>query len=54
MRAIIEIFLAIVFTVTLGFGATSLISSTVKKEAIIKVSDGLGSLVTFTEKLTKK
>jgi hypothetical protein len=52
MRAIIEIFLAIVFTVILGFSGMNLISSTVKKESIKKVSGGLGSLEKFTTKMT--
>jgi hypothetical protein len=52
MRAIIEIFLAIVFTVILGFSGMNLISSVVKKESMGKVSGGLGSLESFTKKLT--
>ncbi len=52
MRAIIEIFLAIIFSVVVGSTGAKVLSATIKKEAIIKVSGGLGSLESFTEKLT--
>jgi hypothetical protein len=52
MRAIIEIFLAIIFSVVIGSSGAKNLSATIKKEAIVKVSDGLGSLETFTRKLT--
>ncbi|MFG1520326.1 hypothetical protein [Halobacteriovorax sp. ZH1_bin.1] len=54
MRAIIEIFLAILFTVVSGTTALNLSSKAIKKETIIKVNKGLSSLESFTLKLTKK
>jgi hypothetical protein len=54
MRAIIEIFLAIIFSVVVGTSGISLVSSTIKKESIQKLSKGLGSLESFTKELTKK
>ena len=54
MSAIIEILMAIIFTVVVGSGAVGVISKVIKKEAIIKVSGGLGSLELFTRKLTNK
>ena len=53
MRAIIEIFLAILFTVVSGTTILNLSSKVIKKEAIIKVHKGLPSLESFTQKLTK-
>jgi hypothetical protein len=53
MRAIIEIFLAIIFSVVLGSGSLHIINSKVKKEALIKVQQGLPSLETYTLKMTK-
>ncbi len=53
MRAIIEIFLAILFTVVSGTTILNLSSKIIKKEAIIKVQKGLSSLESFTHKLTK-
>ena len=53
MRAIIEIFLAILFTLISGTTVLKLSSNTVKKEVILKVHNGLGSLESFTRKLTK-
>lgn len=47
MRAVIEICMAIAFTIIMGAGGLSIASKIVKKEAIIKVSGGLGSLDTF-------
>tara|TARA_R110002072_G_scaffold534_6_gene3962 strand:- start:140548 stop:140712 length:165 start_codon:yes stop_codon:yes gene_type:complete len=54
MRAIIEIFLAIIFTVTTGTSILNFSSKTIKKEAIIKIQKGLPSLEAFTKKMTKK
>lgn len=54
MRAIIEIFLAIIFSVIVGTSGVNLVSTTIKKESIKKVSGGLGSLEEFTKELTKK
>jgi len=54
MRAIIEIFLAIIFSVILGSGSMNLIQNQIKKESLIKVQKGLSPLVQFTEELTKK
>ena len=53
MRAIIEIFLAILFTVITGTTVLNLSSKAIKTEAIIKVHKGLPSLEVFTKKLTK-
>ncbi|MBT7608462.1 MAG: hypothetical protein HN576_01820 [Bacteriovoracaceae bacterium] len=52
MRAIIEIFLAIIFSGVIGSSCAKFLSATIKKETIIKVSSGLGSLESFTKKLT--
>jgi len=54
MRAIIEIFLAIIFSVVLGSGSLHIINNKVKKEALMKVQKGLPSLELFTQKLIKK
>ncbi len=54
MRAIIEIALALIISVVMGASAVKALSANIKKEAIIKVSGGLGSLETFTQKLTVK
>jgi len=53
MRAIIEIFLAIIFTIILGSSGVKVLSATIKKEVVIKVYGGLGSLEEFTKKFTK-
>lgn len=53
MRAIIEILLAILFTVVSGTTVLNLSSKAIKKEAIIKVHKGLPSLENFTQKMTK-
>ena len=54
MRAIIEIFLAILFTIVSGTTVLNLSSKAIKKEALLKVQKGLPSLEKFTEKLTRK
>ena len=54
MRAIIEIVLAIIFSVALGSGSLKLINARVKREALIKVQKGLPSLETFTKAMTLK
>lgn len=54
MRAIIEMFLAIIFTVVSGTTVLNLSSKAIKKEAILKVHKGLPSLETFTREMTKK
>ena len=54
MRAIIEIFLAIIFSVIVGTSGVNIVSTSIKKESIQKVSEGLGSLEKFTKELTKK
>lgn len=54
MRAIIEIFLAIIFSVVLGSGSLKIINAKVKKEALFKVQKGLSPLESFTQKLTNK
>jgi len=53
MRAIIDIFLAIIFSVALGSGSLKIINAKVKREALIKIKKGLPSLELFTNKLTK-
>ncbi len=52
MRAIIDIFLAIIFSVIIGSSGAKVLSATIKKEALVKISGGLGSLENFTKKLT--
>jgi hypothetical protein len=52
MRAIIDIFLAIIFSVTLGSGSLHFINKKMKKEALIKIQKGLPSLESFTNKMT--
>ena len=54
MRAIIEIFLAILFTVISGTTVLKISSNAVRKEAITKVHKGLPSLEAFTKELTEK
>jgi len=54
MRAIIEIFLAIIFSVVLGSGSMKLVNHQIKKESLIKVQKGLSPLESFTKKLTTK
>jgi len=54
MRAIIDIFLAIIFSVVLGSGTLKIINAKVKREALIKIQKGLPSLELFTKKLIKK
>ena len=54
MRAIIEIFLAILFTVISGTTVLNFSSKAIKKETIIKVQKGLPSLEKFTKELTQK
>ena len=54
MRAIIEIFLAILFTVISGTTVLNLSSKAIKKEAISKVHKGLPSLEKFTKELTRE
>ena len=54
MRAIIEIFLAILFIVISGTTVLNISSRAIKKEALIKVQKGLPSLQDFTKKLTQK
>ena len=53
MRAIIDIFLAIIFSVVLGTSGMKALSVNIKKEAMLKVSGGIGSLEAFTQKFTK-
>jgi len=54
MRAIIDIFLAIIFSVILGSTSIKLLNYQIKEESLIKVQGGLSSLESFTEKLTIK
>lgn len=52
MRAIIEIFLAIIFKVITGTSVLNFSSKVIKKEALMKVQKGLASLEKFSKKLT--
>lgn len=54
MRAIIDIALAVIFSLILGSGSLHLINKKVKREALIKVQEGLPSLESFTNKMTHK
>jgi len=54
MRAIIEIFLAIIFSVVLGSGSLKLLNHQIKKESLLKVQKGLSSLEDFSRKITTK
>ncbi len=54
MRAIIDIFLAIIFSVILGSGSLHVFNKRVKREALIKVQKGLPSLESFTKRMTHK
>ena len=54
MRAIIDIALAVIFSVVVGTGSLKLLHQQVKKESLIKVQKGLSSLESFTQRLTKK
>jgi len=53
MRAIIDIFLAIIFSVIVGSSGAKTMSAVIKKESILKVYGGLSPLETFTQKLTQ-
>lgn len=52
MRAIIDIFLSIIFSIAIGSYGAKLLSFTIKREALITVSGGIGSLEKFTQELT--
>ncbi|MCB9062346.1 MAG: hypothetical protein H6622_12570 [Halobacteriovoraceae bacterium] len=54
MRALIEIFLAIIFTVISGTTVLNISTRVIKKETIIKVHMGLPTLESFTKRMTKK
>lgn len=54
MRAIIEIFLAIIFLVISGTTVLKFTTIAFKKETIIKVHTGVSSLERYTKRLTKK
>jgi len=54
MRAIIDIFLAIIFTVALGSGSLKVINNQIKRESMTKVQKGLSSIEEFSRKLTQK
>ena len=53
MKAIMDIFLAIIFTAGLGSFSADVYQD-IKKESLLKVYGGLSSLETFTQKLTSK
>lgn len=52
MRAIIDIALAVIFSVAVGTSGAKILSTTIKKEALIKIHGGLPSLESFTKKMT--
>jgi len=53
MKAILDIFLAVIFSIGIGgFGHN--IYQEIKKESLIKIQKGLPSLSEFTQKLTQK
>lgn len=54
MRAIIDIFLAVLFTIISGCTVLNLTSKAIKKEALTKVHNGLPSLENFTKKMTSE
>jgi len=54
MRAIIDIFLAIIFSILLGSGSIQVINKIMKQKALVKVQQGLSSLEIFTQNLTEK
>lgn len=51
MRAIIEIFLAIIFTIITGASVLNFSGRAMKKEALIKIQKGLPPLQRFTSKI---
>jgi len=53
MRAIIDIFLAIIFSVALGSGSMRILNNQIKMESLIKVQKGLSSLESFTKRMTE-
>ncbi len=53
MRSVIELLVMIIFSVVVGTNSVGVIYKYVKKKAVQKVGNGLGSLVSFTEKLSK-
>jgi hypothetical protein len=53
MRAIIDIALAVIFSVIVGTGSLKLLNQQVKRKSLIKVQKGLSSLERFTYKMTK-
>ena len=54
MRAIIEIFLAVIFSMILSSGSMKILNSKIKAKSLIKVQKGLSSLEKFTIELTQK
>ncbi len=54
MRAIIDIALAVIFSIVVGTGSLKLLNQQIKKESLIKVQKGLSSLESFTLKMIKK
>tara|TARA_Y100000768_G_C23989013_1_gene690860 strand:- start:76 stop:264 length:189 start_codon:yes stop_codon:yes gene_type:complete len=53
MRAILEILLAIIFSIS-GISLSTNIYKEIKKESLIKVHSGLPPLSNFTRKMTSK
>lgn len=53
MRAIIEISLAVLFTLFIGAGGFKIATTPFKKETLLKVSKGIGSLESFSQKMTR-
>tara|TARA_Y100000768_G_scaffold306990_1_gene241010 strand:- start:76 stop:264 length:189 start_codon:yes stop_codon:yes gene_type:complete len=53
MRAILEILLAIIFSIS-GISLSTNIYKEIKKESLLKVHGGLSPLLSFTKKMTPK
>ena len=54
MRAIIEVFLALIFTISLGTSSLHFSSMAFRKEVLLKLQKGLPSIQKFTHKLTRR
>lgn len=54
MRAIIDIALAVIFSMVVGTGSLKLLNQQVRKESLIKVQKGLSSLESFTSRMTRR
>ncbi len=52
MKVVIKILLAVLFTLFISAGGFKIATTPFKKETLRQVSKGLGSLETFSQKLT--